>query len=163
MKLSKCQKQGICILFALAIVLSGICTSISQGNAFLAYQNIPEEAQITSLGGQENTSLAEKPLARKNSSQKYQVIHTSFAKEDCRIEDNSAKTLQKAISVRTGNRKNKGKFEDIYMYPAGLFFKCLKIIHNQYIERSKAIVSFHKIMISSIHRKDGAKGICLFF
>lgn len=163
MKLSKRHKQWVSILFALAIVLSGTCTGISQSNAFLAFQNISEEVQISSLQKQESNFCDEKQSERNTTSQRYQVTHTSFAKEDCRIEENSARTLQKVISVREEKRGSRGKSEESFMKPTGLFFKCLKIIQNQYIEQSKAIVSLHEIIITFIHRKDGAKGIRLFF
>lgn len=162
MKLSKRHKQWICIMFAFTIVLSGICTGISQGNVFLSCQNIPEEAQIAPIQ-RNNYVFCGKRQSKENSSQKYQVTHTSFVNEDCHIEDNSARILRKVSSMREEKRGNRGKSESFYSYLERYISRCQKNIQDKYIDKAKSIESINKLIISYIHRKDGAKGIRLFF
>lgn len=162
MKFSKLYQQCICILYVFVIVLSGTCSSISQGNVFFACQNIPKEPQITSLQEIDSVFYGWQTSKENTSSQKFQVTHTSFAKEDCRIEDNSVRTLRKVNSFREEKRESKGRF-GFCLYPPQCVSKCLKSIQNQYIDRAKSIETINKLIISYIHQKDGAKGIGLFF
>ena len=91
------------------------------------------------------------------------MIQTSFAKEDCRIEDGSANTMQKLNLIREQKTVSLSKFERICYCLTDCYARCVSIMHNQYILKATLIRDVHQQIVSFIHRKDGQKIPAIFF
>lgn len=86
-----------------------------------------------------------------------------FCKEDCRIEDGSANTMQKLNLIREQKTVSLSKFERICYCLTDCYARCVSIMHNQYILKATLIRDVHQQIVSFIHRKDGQKIPAIFF
>lgn len=147
MLLIKRQRQIIGILLAISLMISSVFTGTSQGDANHA-------------GAQDGAAWVEERGGEQSSH--YQRVNYAFAKEDYRLEESSARILQKVIPLRQKKCTDTGRRRLLYSCPSQNFQIYQEHIQNQYILKSKSIIRIHSIITEYIHRKDGEKVSRLF-
>lgn len=144
------SKKFICYLFILCIALTSTFSVLGECGVFsMQRQQAYSSGQTAQSGSfQKGTGATEHYL---------QMIQTSFTKEDCRIEDGSASTMQKLNLLREQKTISFSKFERICFCLTDCYARCASILQNQYIQKATAIRDVHQQIVSYIHRKDGQK------
>ena len=148
------SKKIICYLFILCIALTSAFSAYGECGVFsMQRQQTYCSRQAVQVDSFQNAK-AEHYL---------HMIQTSFAKEDCRIEDGSANTMQKLNLIREQKTVSLSKFERICYCLTDCYARCVSIMHNQYILKATLIRDVHQQIVSFIHRKDGQKIPAIFF
>lgn len=149
-------KKVICYLFVFCIALTGMFSVPGQTGTFPMHEKQAYQSAQSTQASVKESDPAEK-------SQHYlQMIQTSFAKEDCRIEDGSAATMQKLNLLREQKSVSYSKLERICFCLTDCYAKCACILHHQYIQKAAAIRDVHQKIVAYMHRKDGQKNPVVF-
>ena len=115
------SKKIICYLFILCIALTSAFSAYGECGVFsMQRQQTYCSRQTVQVDSFQNAK-AEHYL---------HMIQTSFAKEDCRIEDGSANTMQKLNLIREQKTVSLSKFERICYCLTDCFARCVSIMHN---------------------------------
>lgn len=152
MQFQRLQTQKICICMILAILLSGICNGTAQGTVSLSCRNISSVSQNT-MG----RHVAVHKETEGHKSQSYRMARISLSEEDYRLEETTAKLLNKVNSFRKENKRSISRRRFVYFQPAQYLTKGWELLQKQTIHKAKAIIHIHGIIIKYIHRKDGEK------
>lgn len=115
------SKKIICYLFILCIALTSTFSAYGECGVFsMQRQQTYCSRQTVQVDSFQNAK-AEHYL---------HMIQTSFAKEDCRIEDGSANTMQKLNLIREQKTVSLSKFERICYCLTDCYARCVSIMHN---------------------------------
>ena len=126
------SKKIICYLFILCIALTSTFSANGECGVFsMQRQQTCCSKQTVQVDSFQNAK-AEHYL---------HMIQTSFAKEDCRIEDGSANTMQKLNLIREQKTVSISKFERICYCLTDCYARCVSIMHNQYILKATLIIN----------------------